>query len=524
MVVQEHSMAADSVEYSSLYANLLRNLPGMAYRCTNKLDYRMQFISEGCLDITGYTADELINSKAIAYGDLIHPDDKDRVWQTIQSAITQQSSFILEYRIVKRNGETRWVWEKGCAAFSGNDKVLDGFILDITSRIYSESRQRMAHKMESVSRLAGGIAHDFNNLLGVIIGHAEMLLESHSSENEIVDGLNEILAAGKRSREVTRQLLSFARRQNIRPVIVELNQIVAGIIPNLRQMLDESIELVWQPQADLWKIKIDPLQIDQILISLCSNAREAITGNGKVIIETANVVLDNEYCFEHQGFIAGEYVMLAVGDNGRGIESELLDNIFEPFFTTKDATVGVGMGLPTVYGIVKQNHGFINVYSETDLGTSVKIYLPRRHHEASPQWQPEQPPTTGNKETIMLVEDEPALMKMIKMMLERLGYKVIAAGSPCKALEIAGQQGQELKLLITDVVMPEMNGHELADKIRARLPELPVLYISGYTTSLVISQNLLENGARFLQKPFSIEDLSQTVNSIFNPHQAENSG
>jgi len=521
-VVQEHSMAAESIEFDSFYADLLRNLPGMVYRCTNQIDYRMQFISEGCHELTGYTSDELTNSKVIAYGDLIHPDDRGRVWQTIQDTIGRHSSFVMEYRIINRNGETRWVWEKGSAALSGNDKVLDGFILDVTSRIYSESRQRMEHKMESVARLAGGIAHDFNNQLGVIIGYAEMLLEKSRTESELSEGLYEILAAGKKSREVTKQLLSFARQQNIRPITVELNQVVDKILPDLRQLLGNDIDLAWHPHTDLWPVEIDPEQIVQILINLCSNARDAADGRGKVIIETANVVLDNDYCFEHQGFVPGNYVLLAVGDKGRGIGKELIDNIFEPFFTTKDAAAGVGMGLPTVYGIVKQNHGFINVYSEEGLGTSVKIYLPQRSTKSLAESRQTSTTEAGNQEIILLVEDEPALMKMIKMMLERLGYKVVAAGSPVKASEIT--ENHKLSLLITDLVMPEMNGHELAARIRAGQPELPVLYISGYTSSLVTSQNLLETSARFLQKPFSIEDLSQAVSKILNSHQTGHSG
>jgi CheY-like chemotaxis protein len=280
----------------------------------------------------------------------------------------------------------------------------------------------------------------------------------------------------------------------------------------LRRLIGEDIELVWIPGADLWPVKIDPSQIDQLLVNLCVNARDAITGVGKVIIETENTTFDGAYCNVHPGFIRGEYVMLAVSDDGCGMNKDVLDHLFEPFFTTKELGKGTGLGLSTVYGIVKQNEGFINVYSEPGWGTAFKIYLPRFVGEAVESMAESTAETPkGRGETVLLVEDEALILDVGRAMLERLGYTVLTANTPGEALRQAKAHASEIQLLITDVVMPEMNGRGMAKLIRDTKPGLKCLFTSGYTANVIAHRGVLEEGVNFLQKPFSMEDLASKV-------------
>ena len=320
--------------------------------------------------------------------------------------------------------------------------------------------------MESIGRLAGGVAHDFNNMLSVILGHAQLAQMQCTSSEPINTHLKAIEKSALRSAELIQQLLAFARRQNVTPKILDLNDRVTGMLTMLQRLIGENIDLVWMPGAGLWPIKIDPSQIDQLLANLCVNARDAIIGVGKVTIETENVAFDKEYCAVHTGFKCGEYVMLAVSDNGHGMNKEVLDHLFEPFFTTKEVGKGTGLGLATVYGVIKQNEGFINVYSEPDNGSTFKVYLPRFAGEAMKETVKGTPSMPkGRGEMVLLVEDEAAILNVAREMLEKLGYKVLTAGTPGEALRQAKAQGTEISLLITDVVMPEMHGRDLAKLI-----------------------------------------------------------
>jgi signal transduction histidine kinase len=407
---------------------------------------------------------------------------------------TPQAGVIRNYRIVSspiRNP-------------AGEVTAAIEMVEDITEKLSLESQLRQAQKMESVGRLAGGVAHDFNNMLGVIIGHTELALDQMDPAQPLYTCLQEIRKAADRSADLTRQLLAFARKQTVAPRVLELNETVEGMFKMLRRLIGEDIDLVWLPDSDLWPVKMDPSQIDQILANLCLNARDAIAGVGKVIIETHTVTFDEAYCTAHSGAVPGDFVMLAVSDDGHGMDKETLDKIFEPFFTTKELGKGTGLGLAMVYGIVKQNSGYINVYSEPEYGSTFKIYLPRWYTakpESRQKISPAVPDPQGH-ETILLVEDETAILETTKLILEKLGYRVLPASTPDKALSLVGEHNGEIHLLITDVVMPGMNGRDLAKKLVSSYPEIRILFMSGYTSEVIAHHGVLDDGIHFIQKPF----------------------
>ena len=369
-----------------------------------------------------------------------------------------------------------------------------------------------AQKLEAVGRLAGGVAHDYNNMLGVIIGYAELAMAKMAPSNPLHPDLEEIHKAALRSAEITRQLLAFARKQAVAPKVLDLNETVEGMFKMLRCLIGEDISLTWLPQADLWPVIIDPAQVGQILANLCVNARDAIKGVGKVTIETANVTFEDKYGSDVTAVMPGEFVSLTVSDDGCGMDKETLNEIFEPFFTTKDVNQGTGLGLAMVYGIVKQNDGFINVYSELDNGTTFQIYLPR--HKSTPETIEEagvERTALSRGETVLLVEDEPAILQIGKLMLERLGYQVLPVSMPKDSIRLATDYPGSIDLLITDVVMPEMNGRELADQLRVIRPGLKILFMSGYTADAIAQHEVLNEQVNFIQKPFSKEDLAAKV-------------
>ncbi|MFZ2958744.1 MAG: response regulator [Candidatus Ozemobacteraceae bacterium] len=374
-----------------------------------------------------------------------------------------------------------------------------------------------AQKMESVGRLAGGVAHDFNNMLGVMSGHAELALGLVDPTQPIYFHLSEISKATKRSADLTHQLLAFARKQTIAPRILNLNGTVAGMFNMLRRLIGEDVDLVWVPGAELWSVIMDPSQIDQILANLCVNARDAIACVGKVTIETKNVVIDEIYSAEHPGFNPGEYVLLAVSDDGCGIDKQILGKVFEPFFTTKELGKGTGLGLATVYGIVQQNNGFIDVCSEPGKGTAFRIYLPRNTAETERILNEEtaKPALRGN-ETILLVEDQSELLGICTQMLTKQGFEILAASSPDEALRLAEKIRDRISLIVTDVVMPQMNGRELANRLQSFCPDAKCLYMSGYTADVIAQHGVLETGIHFLQKPFSLHDMAAKIRKVLD--------
>lgn len=470
----------------------------------------------------GFSPEEEVTLQAFLA--CVHPDDRDRIQEAVRHAHDPSGDgmFDIEHRITRRDGAVRWISTRSQTFFEDHGGAprpvrTVGATRDITeSKADEEERQTLqaqliqAQKMESVGRLAGGVAHDFNNMLAVILGYTDLAKKRVPDGDPLDPYLREIEAAAVRSRELTRQLLAFSRKQVIAPRIENLNNLIASLQSTLLRLIGEDIELRVIPAADLWNINIDPLQIDQIVMNLAVNARDAMPNGGKLTIETSNVHLDEDYCRRHSGFLPGSYVLLSTSDNGAGIDKDTLVHVFEPFFTTKESGMGTGLGLATVYGIVKQNHGFINVYSEVAEGTTVKIYLPRAASVAMPK-QPAPLPIVPGSGTILLVEDDPMVRRLTAQMLEALGYSVIVSDSPAQALSLCAQAVTPIDLMMTDVVMPGMNGKELMQKAQAVRPGTKVLFMSGYTSNVIAHHGVLEEGIRFIQKPFSMEDLAQKV-------------
>lgn len=505
------------------FRTLVANIPGIVFRCELQPPWNVIYISEAVAEVTGYPAEIFLRGDR-GLGHSVHPEDLDWVTGQMEVHVASRTPYAIEYRILHQDGTVHWVFEKGAPiAGPGQQPLwLDGVILDITelkqAQQHNEELERkflQSQKMESVGRLAGGVAHDFNNMLGVIIGHTEIAQEKLPADNPVQTELANIRAAAERSAALTQQLLAFARKQTYAPKVIDLNATVAGMLPMLSRLIGEDIDLAWRPGSDGQLIKMDPTQIEQILANLCVNARDAITDTGKITIETGTAVFDQAYCTEHPDFVPGSYVLLAVSDNGSGMDSETLAHLFEPFFTTKELGKGTGLGLATVYGIVKQNSGFINVYSEVGQGTTFRIYLARYQGEAvavgSGALAVER---AQGRERILLVEDEPMLIEMTTSMLERQGYTVLSAATPSEAMRLAGEQGGAIDLLITDVVMPEMNGRELAARLADIVPQLKCLFVSGYTANVIAHHGVLDEGVHFMQKPFSSRELAAKVRGV----------
>jgi PAS domain S-box-containing protein len=472
--------------------------------------------SPGAENIFGYQKEEIIGKPV----SILHtPDDAARFPEIHQKMREGNVGFTGEAKLIRKSGEPFIAMFSTYPLFDQNGNMYSalGVSIDINEKKRLETQLLQAQKLESVGRLAGGVAHDFNNMLGVILGHTELALLQADEKNELYSDLKEIQKAAKRSADITKQLLAFARKEIISPKQLDLNDTVESMLNMLRRLIGENIDLVWQPAACLWPVKMDPTQIDQILANLCVNARDSIPGVGKITIKTGRQSFDEEYCIEHAGFLPGDFVLLTVSDNGCGMDKEILDNLFDPFFTTKDVGKGTGLGLATVYGIIKQNNGFIIVYSEPGQGSAFKIYLPRLvAQENTDKAVPEKKAAAGGTETILLVEDEPTILRMTRMMLERNGYSVLSAASPSEAVEKATNYSGSIDLLMSDVVMPQMNGRDLAEKIISLYPEIRLLFMSGYTADIITHQGVLNDGMAFIQKPFSMADMTEKIRKLLD--------
>ncbi|MGB8673892.1 MAG: CHASE4 domain-containing protein [Candidatus Acidiferrales bacterium] len=423
--------------------------------------------------------------------------------------------------------EQEWqnrLFESHVQTLRGPDGELAGVIgvaLDITDRKKLTDQLRQSQKMQAVGELAGGIAHDFNNLLMVMKGHAEMLLDQLSDGSPMRQNVVQVQKAAERAANLTRQLLAFSRRQVLQARVLDLNEIVAGMIQMFSRVIGENIEMAFLPGSRLGRVKADPSQVEQVLINLVVNARDAMPEGGRLTIETSNVELDRNYAARHAGMVPGHYVMMVVSDTGSGMDAATQARIFEPFFTTKGPGKGTGLGLATVYGVVKQSGGFIWVYSELGHGTSFKVYLPEVAAEAEriSTEKPAERSQTGS-ETILFVEDEESVRELVSEYLKNAGYNVLEAIDGAQALEVAQAHQSEIHILVTDVVMPRVSGRELATRLTATRTALKVLYVSGYTDDSIFRHGVLEGGMAFLQKPFNLKTLAQKIRAVLDGEAA----
>lgn len=512
------------IERTRFVESMLNLSPDIIY-IYNLTDKKNVFINKGIQTVLGYSVAEIQKMGDHLIPILMHPDDfKVYLDKIIPRYATAKDNERIshEYRMKHKNGN--WCFLESTELIykrqpDGSPYQIFGVIHDVTERKLAEEEKdkletqlRQSQKMEAIGQLAGGVAHDFNNMLSVINGYSDMLLKEMEHSDPKYQNLNEIKKAGERSAALTQQLLAFARKQAINPQVMDLNEAVAGMLNMLQRLIGENIKLIWEPAANLWKIKMDISQINQIMANLLVNARDAIHGAGKIQIETSNVELDESYCMTHPDSIPGKFVVLSVTDNGHGIEEKLLEHIFEPFFTSKKIGKGTGLGLATVFGIVKQNNGFINVSSELGKGSTFKIYLPQ--DESQNKFKNEKPEKTNlvkGSETILLVEDELTLLEFIKKMLEEQGYTVLAASNPNEAITIAKEKTADIHLLLTDVIMPEMSGLILSEKISEIYPEIKCIFISGYNADIISKDGVIDEGIYFLQKPFTSKELSQIL-------------
>lgn len=454
----------------------------------------------------------------------MHPDDREKVHTAYTDSLENRMPYEIDHRLLLSDGRIKHVQER-CKTYydtqGGKIRSL-GTVQDITARKNIEAENErfqqqfnQMQKMEAIGRLAGGVAHDYNNISGIIMGYSEIALNKLVPTDPMHKYFTKIFDATQRSSEITRQLLAFARQQTISPKLIDLNKALAYLLKMLGRLVGENIKIVFLPDTDTWPVKVDPSQIDQIMMNLCVNARDSIADVGKVTIETRNTSFNEAYCNIHLGFVPGDYVLLSISDDGNGIAPENMEKVFEPFFTTKGIGKGTGLGLATVHGIVKQNNGFMNLYSELGGGTVFKIYLPRHSGQAEHITRRESVEIPASRgETVLFVEDDTSLLELGKTILSSLGYKILFAGSPNVAIQEAKDHEGIIDLLITDVIMPEMNGRVLSKRLMNFYPRMKTLFISGYTANVIADRGVLQDDVSFLSKPFSIEELAVKIRKI----------
>jgi len=486
-----------------------------------------RLVSARWAGMLGYTLAE-VSPEAATWEQLIHPDDLFSVLEQLNRHLVGETIYYeSEHRLKTKTGSWKWVLDRGKVVEWDSQKQpirVTGTHLDITERKQSTAEQEklrehlyQVQKIESMGRLAGGIAHDFNNLLVPILGYADLALSNLAADNPIYGDLEQIRNAAQRARELTRQFLAISRKQVLDMRVINLNQLLQEIQKVLQRLIRENIEMEFILDENLGNVKADPTKIEQIILNLAINASDAMPQGGKLTFETANIMLGNNYTLTHVGVLPGPYIMLVVTDTGIGMDQKTQNHIFEPFFTTKERGKGTGLGLAVVYGVVKQHGGNIRVYSEVGRGTTFRIYIPQvsdSQVEAVSLAQANQQPLAQGTETVMVVEDETMVRQFVCDILRSQGYQVIEIAHPQEALRCSEQVDQPLDLLLTDVIMPQMNGPELYQKLVAMRPQLKVLYMSGYTDNVIIEQTILQSELQFLQKPFSIKGLTQKVRDV----------
>lgn len=503
------------------YRNLVESSAAIVYLAEPSPPFSPIYISPNVTKF-GLTTEECFNHPHL-WLNLIHAEDRERVVHSIETAMNNFADTDLEYRILSREGKTYWLHDKGRFVFDeyGNKSGWQGIILDITATKELEQQLLQSQKLESVGLLAGGIAHDFNNMLTAINGYSDLTLRLLRKNDPLRRNIEEIRQAGSRAAALTRQLLAFSRRQVLQPVVLNLNEIIAETTKMLQRLIGEDITLKSALDRNLGSVMVDPGQFSQIILNLAVNARDAMPKGGEIIIETANVFLDEQYAQQHIDITPGNYVMISVSDTGIGMNEQTKRHIFDPFFTTKKIGQGTGLGLATVYGIVKQSGGNIEVESEEGIGTTFKIYIPRitTKTKSKPMKTASTEMAQGT-ETILLVEDEDIVRNLSKAILIECGYTVIEAVNGLHALSLCEEADCKIDLLLTDVVMPQMGGRELSEKLAVKIPNLPVLFTSGYTDDTIIRHGEIES-SNFIQKPFTPTALAAKIREILDRNITE---
>jgi PAS domain S-box-containing protein len=474
----------------------------------------IQYVNPSFTRTTGYSRDEAIgqNPRILKSG-LQDQFFYQKMWGAISAGRTWEG------RLVNRRKDGTQVTELATIspvrAADGRVKHFVAVKRDISEFVRLTEELTQAQKMESIGRLAGGVAHDFNNLITGVMGYAELALARLPEDHPVRDDIKSILKGAERTAGLTRQLLAFARKQTIEPRVIDLNDSISEMTRMLSRLIGEDIKLVWKPGADLWNVLMDPGQVDQLLANLCVNSRDAINGVGEIVITTANVVVGDEECFDEPDASPGKYVVLTIRDNGSGMSEEVARHAFDPFYTTKDIGKGTGLGLSTVFGIVKQNGGFIRLETSPGEGSAFHIHLPRdkgvaiKHGGAS----------CGDRHVsdelrILVVEDDPAVRILLEMILRQCGHKLLSATTPDEAIKLANDHEDAIDLMITDVVMPGMNGRELADRLCPTRPEMRVIFISGYTADLIAKRGIIDDEVAFLSKPFTRDALMAKIDEV----------
>ncbi|MFN8668172.1 MAG: PAS domain S-box protein [Gemmatimonadaceae bacterium] len=509
-VTERRRMEGALLESEERFRELAENVDAVFYLSTPGA-VGVNYVSPGFWSIWGYTPDQLYAQPSL-WIDAIHPDDRQRVIESFQD---DRLGFRADYRIVRPDGEIRWISDRSFPVRNAAGEVtrIAGVATDETMRHTLEAQLLQSQRLESIGRLAGGVAHDFNNILTAILSHAAFARQDPSQADEDLAAIEQ---AGARASELTSQLLAFARRQVIEPRVVDLNTLTGQVDRMLRRLIGEHVQLQTMLAPGLWPVRVDPAQMEQVLVNLAVNARDAMPDGGTLTIETGNVVLDEGYAEAHADVTPGEYVMLAVSDSGTGIAPHVLPMVFEPFYTTKPSGSGTGLGLATCYGIVKQAGGHIWAYSEPHRGATFKIYLPRVAGTPS-DLTPAAPeaPQRGH-ETVLLVEDDEAVRAIAVRALRGQGFTVLEAHDGVDALQVARAHAGVIHILVTDVVMPRLGGKELAAQLVVERPAMKVLFASGYTRNAIVHQGVLEEGIHFLQKPYVPATLTKRVREVLD--------
>jgi PAS domain S-box-containing protein len=509
-------------ESEEKYRTLISNVLGMVYR--GKSDWATEVISNS-ESVSGYTVDEFRSNK-VNWIELIHPDDRSTYYRESLDLMQMPSELIHEYRITAKDGSVHWVRDSKKSYFKeGVFQEIDGIVTDITQHKQAEKDRDalqaqlfQSQKMEAIGTLAGGVAHDFNNILTTIIGNCDLVLASLLEEDPLFEDIEDIKRAGERAADLTRQLLAFSSKQLIMPKVLDINEVLTDMGKMISRLIREDIEMSIIAAPGLWLVEVDPGQIEQIVMNLVVNAKDAMPEGGKLTIETANVELGKDFFRKHgvKGQV-GSYVMLAISDNGIGMDRETQERIFEPFFKSKESDKGTGLGLSTIYGIVKQNEGYIWVYTELMQGSTFKVYLPKTKGSVAPESEDQRfTKGLGGSETVLIVEDDDSVRKLARTSLKKYGYRVLEAENGENALRINEGHEGSIDLILTDVVMPKMSGRELADLVEKTHPHVKVIFMSGYTNDAIVNHGILARGVEFVEKPFTPKSLTSKVRAVLD--------